>query len=106
MSDEYCFSEKCQYRHWRSGSMPTHRKGDGCPKPHTPTTGEVEDDYAYNEWDTDAEEEVPRREAFRRWHSAELAAAWEAGYNACHEDHQRKTGPLLTPNPHRRGDDE
>lgn len=29
--DEWCREESCQYRHWRSGGMPTHRRGTGCP---------------------------------------------------------------------------
>lgn len=29
--DEWCREESCQYRHWRSGSMPTHKRGAGCP---------------------------------------------------------------------------
>lgn len=30
-SDPWCRREDCQYRNWRSGSMPTHRRGAGCP---------------------------------------------------------------------------
>lgn len=29
--DPWCRDESCQFRNWRSGDMPTHRKGDGCP---------------------------------------------------------------------------
>jgi hypothetical protein len=28
---EWCRSEKCQWRHWRSGSVPTHKRGADCP---------------------------------------------------------------------------
>lgn len=81
---------------------------------YTPTTEQVRDGYRY---DPEAEyhdpvtpHHVTSGRAFDRWYAAEVrkakAEAWEAGYNACHEDCQRKTGPLLTPNPHRRGDDE
>lgn len=28
---EWCYSENCRHRHWRSGSMPTHRLGADCP---------------------------------------------------------------------------
>lgn len=31
MSGEWCMEERCQHRHWRSGSMPTHRRGEDCP---------------------------------------------------------------------------
>jgi hypothetical protein len=31
LSDPWCRREDCQYRNWRSGSVPTHRKGTGCP---------------------------------------------------------------------------
>lgn len=30
-SDPWCRSEDCQHRHWRSGLMPTHRRGQDCP---------------------------------------------------------------------------
>ena len=36
-TDEWCREESCQYRHWRSGSMPTHRRGAGCPQPKSIT---------------------------------------------------------------------
>lgn len=29
--DEWCREETCRYRHWRSGSMPTHKRGSDCP---------------------------------------------------------------------------
>jgi hypothetical protein len=29
--DEWCRREDCRHRHWRSGSMPTHRRGTDCP---------------------------------------------------------------------------
>lgn len=29
--DEWCREESCVHRHWRSGGMPTHRRGDDCP---------------------------------------------------------------------------
>lgn len=32
-ADPYCREEACQYRHWTSGTMPTHRRGAGCPEP-------------------------------------------------------------------------
>lgn len=28
----WCFAEHCRYRHWRSGSMPTHQRGEHCPE--------------------------------------------------------------------------
>ncbi len=31
--DKWCREETCVHRHWRSGSMPTHRRGESCPKP-------------------------------------------------------------------------
>ncbi|MGH4000245.1 MAG: hypothetical protein ACRDTJ_22610 [Pseudonocardiaceae bacterium] len=31
--DPWCREESCTWRHWRSGSMPTHRRGDDCPTP-------------------------------------------------------------------------
>ncbi|AXQ63931.1 hypothetical protein SEA_HORUS_79 [Gordonia phage Horus] len=34
-ADEWCREESCRYRHWRSGDMPTHRRGEHCP-PVTP----------------------------------------------------------------------
>ncbi|QDF18709.1 hypothetical protein SEA_PUPPER_223 [Gordonia phage Pupper] len=37
----WCHEENCQYRHWTSGEMPTHRRGDGCP-PSTYRTKETE----------------------------------------------------------------
>lgn len=47
---------------------------------YTPTTSEVEDRYAYDEWDVNPqEEEAPRRERFRHWLAAELAAAERRG---------------------------
>lgn len=27
----WCREESCVHRHWRSGGMPTHRRGDDCP---------------------------------------------------------------------------
>lgn len=37
--DEYCRREDCRYRHWRSGPMPTHRRGTECPEgEHVPVT--------------------------------------------------------------------
>lgn len=33
MSREWCYEELCRWRHWRSGSMPTHRRGGACPEP-------------------------------------------------------------------------
>lgn len=32
MIGEWCYAENCRYRHWRSGDMPTHRKGEHCPR--------------------------------------------------------------------------
>lgn len=29
--DEWCREENCQYRHWVSGDMPTHKRGSTCP---------------------------------------------------------------------------
>jgi hypothetical protein len=37
--DPWCREEPCRYRHWRSGPMPTHRRGSECPTP-APTEGE------------------------------------------------------------------
>lgn len=31
--DEWCREERCEYRHWASGSMPTHKRGHRCPAP-------------------------------------------------------------------------
>lgn len=31
--DDWCRSESCRYRDWRSGSVPTHRLGADCPAP-------------------------------------------------------------------------
>lgn len=28
---QWCRREDCRHRHWRSGDMPTHRRGDDCP---------------------------------------------------------------------------
>ncbi|URC17686.1 hypothetical protein SEA_TARDUS_71 [Gordonia phage Tardus] len=30
-ADEWCKEESCRHRHWRSGAMPTHRRGADCP---------------------------------------------------------------------------
>ena len=30
-ADQWCRSETCRYRHWTSGSMPTHKMGHDCP---------------------------------------------------------------------------
>lgn len=30
LSEEWCMEESCRYRHWRSGSMPTHKRGSDC----------------------------------------------------------------------------
>lgn len=38
--DPWCREERCRHRHWRSGSMPTHRRGADCP-PTTPITRET-----------------------------------------------------------------
>lgn len=27
----YCMAEHCEHRHWRSGGMPTHQRGEHCP---------------------------------------------------------------------------
>jgi len=37
--DPYCREENCEYRHWTSGSMPTHRRGSKCP-PRAESEGE------------------------------------------------------------------
>jgi len=29
--DPYCREENCEFRHWTSGSMPTHQRGPSCP---------------------------------------------------------------------------
>ena len=29
--DGWCRDESCRHRHWRSGDMPTHRRGEDCP---------------------------------------------------------------------------
>lgn len=31
--DGWCREESCEYRNWRSGSMPTHMRGPSCPSP-------------------------------------------------------------------------
>lgn len=31
--DPWCRREDCTWRHWRSGGVPTHRRGDDCPPP-------------------------------------------------------------------------
>ena len=36
-----------------------------------------------------------------RWLAQVKAEAWIEGYYACHQDYQRKSGPMLTPNPYR-----
>ena len=30
--DEWCHEESCRYRRWRSGSIPTHKRGGDCPE--------------------------------------------------------------------------
>lgn len=30
-TDEWCMAKNCQWLHWRSGSLPTHRRGSECP---------------------------------------------------------------------------
>lgn len=43
---------------------------------YTPTTEEVRDRYAYNEWDIDeADEGYPRRAEFDRWFQSEIEKA-------------------------------
>lgn len=34
-ADEWCREEGCEFRHWRSGDMPTHKRGERCPDPAT-----------------------------------------------------------------------
>lgn len=35
--DEWCREESCEYRHWRSGAIPTHKRfGSQCPAPAPP----------------------------------------------------------------------
>ena len=41
IADEWCRKESCRYRHWRSGSMPTHKRGSECPPPSAPEAREV-----------------------------------------------------------------
>lgn len=36
--DEWCREESCRWRHWRSGDMPTHRRGSDCPPAARPGT--------------------------------------------------------------------
>ena len=44
------------------------------------TADQVEDAFAYNEWDVDTQvEEEPRRDRFRAWLSSEIAAAEKRG---------------------------
>lgn len=43
LRDCWCREEACRYRHWHSGSMPTHRRGTECPPP---TSGQVRDVYS------------------------------------------------------------
>lgn len=49
-AEDGCMEESCRYRHWRSGSMPTHTRGADCPPlvPEPPTDDEtlsIEDVY-------------------------------------------------------------
>ena len=30
--DEWCREPDCRWRHWRSGDMPTHKRGGDCPE--------------------------------------------------------------------------
>lgn len=39
-ADEWCREESCRYRHWRSGSMPTHKRGSECPPVSSRTGGD------------------------------------------------------------------
>lgn len=32
-TDPWCREESCEYRHWTSGDMPTHKRGSTCPAP-------------------------------------------------------------------------
>lgn len=81
MSDEYCFAEHCRYRHWQSGSMPTHRRGDTCPKEYTPARDMVLEGYArapfeLNIWDYEVGQSfTERKQAARRRLAAEIRRA-------------------------------
>lgn len=99
MSDEYCFAEHCRYRHWQSGSMPTHRKGDGCPKEYTPSTDEVRDVFASDEF---GELKDRWAEEFDRWHAAEIRRAKaEALRDAAVAVGSASTSACKTPGCHR-----
>jgi hypothetical protein len=73
--DEWCMDEKCDHRHWRSGSMPTHKRGAQCPLITTP--------------EPEPSDEPPTREArmneivmILTGHSAEQLARFEMeGWN-------------------------
>lgn len=43
--DDWCRDENCTWRNWRSGSMPTHRRGKDCPAP-VPVSDEAEAEQA------------------------------------------------------------
>ena len=38
VEDVWCRNETCRYRHWTSGSMPTHKIGHDCPPQEHPTS--------------------------------------------------------------------
>lgn len=82
---------------------------------YTPTTEEVRDAFAIRKWDNfqrnypnshDKTERDAERERFDRWLAQVKAEAWIEGYYACHQDYQRKSGPMLTPNPYREEEDQ
>lgn len=54
-TDPWCREESCEHRHWRSGSMPTHKRGASCPAPTEPEgllplAPEFEDMLTDDEW--------------------------------------------------------
>lgn len=56
----WCYEESCAHRHWRSGSMPTHRRGTSCPTPASADTGQ-------DDWREDFRANLRQNLGYRAW---------------------------------------
>lgn len=121
MSTEWCMEERCRHRHWRSGSMPTHRRGEDCP-PTAREQIEVEvavDTEELRHWaarHSDAGHQGVAHALFDAAHryesiDKERAKAWDEGYGAGAQDmSDLRAGELtfqtITTNPYRQEADQ
>lgn len=108
MTAEWCMEERCRCRHWLSGSMPTHQRGEDCPPKSRPVSAHDQVARAWHDGSFHAADGTPfggplcncDRIAGRIMPM--LADAWSAGYDkgeecyadAMNPDHLCFTNPF------------